>query len=261
MGGATEFTSTAPVQGPAVVPRREAFLRRADEPLRRIRKFLYDLNARLLYFPPEVRVSYEVEHFGTLADLRQGDYQLNVPQGAELCPISLGFVCSGERGTGRQLAAAQAVIDQHSTYLRTHGLTFTVSDVFQDARGGAGIGTRHVAFEILPRVPVTLTFDVDPHAERIRLHAWNLERLGRVSYPIAPEAINEEFLAELGRAVTREPNRLGAFAGFEVPAETRAKLQKRIYLDARRKALELAAGRTQSRGGAMLARLFGPREE
>jgi hypothetical protein len=245
---------------PALLARREAFMQQAEEPLRRARKFLYDLNARLLYYPPDVRASYAVDGFGTLPDLQQGDYQLFVPQGAERYPLSLGYFCTGSKGIVRQLAAGHLVIQQHEEYLRTRGLTYVVTNVFPDAgRGEAAPGERHVLFDIAPRVPVTVTVDVDPSAERIRIHAWNLERLGRVSYPVAAESMTDELLGELVKAILRQPNRLNALAGFEVPEDTRDELRKRIYLDARRKALELAGARQRSRG-SLLGRIFGARK-
>jgi hypothetical protein len=229
------------------------------EALQRVRRFLYHFNAQLTYFPPPVRVAYALEGFGELGDLLQGDYRLNVPRGAGALPLGLGFECRGDAAPlVRQVSGTRAVIQQHTDYLRQHGLSFSVEEVYADARLGPGPAeARQVAFHIEPRVPVSVTFDAATGEGGVRLHAWNLERLGRVSYPLRPEAVTEELLNELARAVLREPNRLNAMVGFQVPEETRERLRERIYLEARAKALELAGAQARERPRGLLACLVG----
>lgn len=107
-----------------------------------------------------------------------------------------------------------------------------------------------------PVVPVSLTFDVDFQRSELRLHVWNLERLGRASYPLVPEQVDASLLAEVEKAILREPNRLKELTGFQVPEEVRGQMQRRLYVDARRKAIELAGDRVHRRAAGRLARLF-----
>jgi len=230
-----------------------------EESLQRARKLLYDLNARLTFFPPEIRASYSVDGFGELTGLQQTDYRLEFPPGGRRHPLSMHYVCRGEAELLCQVVATRPVIAQQEDFLRRHGLTFTVAHVFadtsvQDARAG---GPAQVAFHLAAVVPVSLVFDVDPQAGGLRLTTWNLERLGRASYPLRPEAVDGELLGELEKAILREPNRLNALAGFRVSEDVRGLLQERLHLDSRRKAVELRDSQARSRGSGLLARLLG----
>ena len=62
--------------------------------------------------------------------------------------------------------------------------------------------------------------------------------------------------AEVEKAILREPNRLNELTGFQVPEEVRGQLQRRLYVDARRKAIELAGDRARRRATGGLAQLF-----
>ena len=230
-----------------------------EDSLQRARKLLYDLNARLTFFPPEIRATYSVDGFGELTGLQQTDYRLEFPPGGRRHPLSMHYVCRGEGELLRQVVAARAVIAQQEDFLRQHGLTFTVSHVFADtsARDARAGGPAQVAFHLAAVVPVSLVFDVDPQAGGLRLTTWNLERLGRASYPLRPEAVDGALLGELEKAILREPNRLNALAGFRVSEDVRGRLQERLHLDGRRKAVELQDGQARSRRGGLLARLLG----
>ena len=259
-------TPTAPTDEPLGSPGdslpddgRTAFWRRVEEPLQRVRKFLYDLNARLTYFPREILAIYEVPGFGELTGLRQTDYRLEFPPGGRKHPLSMHFVCRGEREVVRQVVGVRPAIAQQADYLRRHGLTFNFAEVFADAAavGSAGDGLGHVAFHLAPLVPVSLAFDTDPGAGGLRLHVWNLERLGRVSYPLEPEAVDDALLGEVEKAILRQTNKLNALAGFQIPDDVRSRLQQRLYLDARRKTIELKAGRERSNRAGFITLLLG----
>jgi hypothetical protein len=226
-----------------------------EEVLRRVRKFLYDLNARLTYFPPTARASYTVEGFGELAELQPTEFRLNVPREPRMAPLSLGYTW---RGSGPDLVVQVAVgrlgVQHYTDYLSQHGLTYRVSVVYPDGRApNVDAAAQDVAFHLAPVVPVSVDFDVDRAAGGLRLTAWNLERLGRVSYPLPLDSVDEALLTELERAIRRDPNRLATLAGFEVADEVRERLRQRIYLDARRKALELAASGARDRPKGLLA--------
>ncbi|MCU0936094.1 MAG: hypothetical protein MUF66_08490 [Gammaproteobacteria bacterium] len=235
---------------------RGAFWQRVEEPLQRARKFLYDLNARLTYFPREIRASYRVEGFGDLEGLRQGEYRLDFPPAGRKHPLALHFVCRGEAGVTRQLVTPRLALTHHTDYLQRHGIGFSVSEVFHGAGAEEPGGPAHLAIHLVPVVPVSLTFDVDPEGGGLRLHLWNLEQLGRASYPLAPDRVDDTLLAEVEKAILREPSRLNALTGFRVPEEVRGQLQRRLYVEARRKAIELAGGRAQRRPRGLLASLF-----
>jgi len=245
-----------PTAGGQVLDARAAFWQQVEAPLQRARKFLYDLNARLTYFPREIRASYRVEGFGDLEGLRQGEYRLEFPPAGRKHPLSLRFVCRGEAEVTRQLVTPRAALAHHTDYLQHHGIGYSVSEVFHRAGAEDPGSEAHLAIHLVPAVPVSLTFDVDPQAGGLRLHVWNLERLGRASYPLAPERVDDALLAEVEKAVLREPNRLNALTGFQVPDEVRGQLQRRLYVEARRKAIELAGERAQNRPRGFLAGLF-----
>jgi hypothetical protein len=232
-----------------------------DEALVRARRLLHELNARLTYFAGDVRVAYLVDGFGELRGLRQGGYRLDLPRDPLGAPLSLTFACQGQGPElVHQVEGSPAVVEQHREYVSRHGLRFKTEGVYADAHASRHFGPApHVAFHIAPFVPVSLTLDVDRRAGLARLTAWNLERLGRVSYPLRPAMVAEDLFAELFKAITRQPNRLNAALGFEVPPEVRDRLRERIYTDARRKALELAGARALARPPGLIARLIGKR--
>ena len=235
---------------------RAEFWGRVEEPLQRVRKFLYDLNARLTYFPREVLASYRIEGFAELKSLRQGEYRLDFPPAGRRHPLSLHCVCRGEEGKAREVVSSRAAVTHHVEYLQRHGIPFTVSEKFYRSGPAGPNGEVHLAIHVAPVVPVSLTFDVDFQRGALRLHVWNLERLGRASYPLVPERVDAVLLAEVEKAILREPNRLNELTGFQVPEEVRGQLQRRLYVDARRKAIELAGDRARRRAKGGLAQLF-----
>lgn len=251
----SEESSLAAPAGSAPEARAE-FWRRVEEPLQRVRKFLYDLNARLTYFPREVHASYRIEGFAELKSLLQGEYRLDFPPAGRKHPLSLHFVCRGEEGKAREVVSSRAAVTHHVEYLQRHGIPFTVSEKYHRSGAAGPNGEVHLAIHVAPVVPVSLTFDVDVERGGLRLHVWNLERLGRASYPLPPERVDADLLAEVEKAVLREPNRLNELTGFHVPEEVRGQLQRLLYVDARRKAIELAGDRARSRAKGGLAQLF-----
>jgi len=233
------------------------------EVLQRCRRLLYDLHARLTYFAREVRVTYAVDRRGELRHLRQGDYRLQLPHGSGDGPLSLAFCCRGEGpDLVCQVEGTPLAVEHLREYLARHGLRFKAEMVYADAYGACqrGAGT-HVAFYVAPFVPVSLAFDVERETGMVRLTACNLDRLGRLSYRLRPESVNQDFFGELFKAIAREAHRVNAIAGFQVPDDVRERMRERIYLDARRKALELKAAQALARPRGLIARLIGRDDE
>lgn len=229
-----------------------------DDAVQRVRRLLYELNARLTFFAGDVRVSYVIEGFGELRGLRQGEYRLELPRDPGGSPLALSCECRGEGpDLVRQVEGTPATVEHHWQYLERHGLRFKTERVYADAAAPRLSGpATHVAFHVARFVPVSLWFDVDRPAGLMRLSVKNLERLGRVSYPLRPEMVTAELFDELFRAITRQSNRLNEVTGFHVPRDIRERLRQRLEEDARRKARELAGGRAGGRPGGFLARLI-----
>lgn len=184
--------------------------------LRLIHRYLQELAEQLNVVKPIVSASYDIEGYGSLADLSQQDYTVQVDDPKNIGAISFTCSCLHHDTRPRLLRTPDrfAFLKQRD-YLWQHGLQFdsklTVS----------GEGT----FFLDPSVPMTLRFLPDNTNHRIRLVIKNFDRLGEDSYFIDPRKIDRQRLDGIAGVVLRKPNSLERLTGPLIADEVKARIR------------------------------------
>lgn len=199
--------------------------------LSRIHEYLKELTEQLKVVNPKVVVDFRVHDVGTMEGLQQGGYRESREGDAqETKSVSLAFVLESPRHYRFDINVPGQV-ENWLGELKRQGLRLDHAQVLEESSVGHRVWVNAAGF-----VPVRLRFGADLENESIVLTVHNYEELGEMRHRIRPDQVNEDFLDELGRYVLRKPNR---FLRFEVPAEMRDRLRKRIEADQKRKEEEL----------------------
>ena len=216
----------------------------------RIRDYLVELAEQLRVVNPEISVDFRIRDVGTLDGLRQGGYreshETDKGQGGS---VSFAFVLENPRHYRFDINVPGQV-DSWLNDLKRQGLKLDHAQVLEESSVGHRVWVNAAGF-----VPVRLRFGADLENGSIVLTVQNYDELGEMRHRIRPEQVDEHFLDELGRYILRKPNR---FLRFEVPAEMRDRLRKRIEADQKRKEVELGGpmGALSSRIRGLFKRRF-----
>jgi hypothetical protein len=191
--------------------------------MQRVYRYVYRMAEHFNATRPQVIVNYKVAGLGMLTGMGQGEYIVRAKTRERIEVLTLSFVCAGEGPAVFQIDPRYNTQNLRD-YLYGRGLRFNSRQVFGgDQRKAAG-----VRFDVDRRVPVFITFQPDVQSERIRLTLKNLEELADTEYPLPPDAISEDLLDELAKAVIRKPNRFKELIGYGVPDEIRQRLKARL---------------------------------
>jgi len=208
------------------------------------------LAASLAEGAPEVKVRYEVEDVGTLADLVQQDYAVTT-EDVQLPRFALRFRCAGRRA----LTYKAATVEEKESVrerLAQLGLECHIND----------LETWRYVLAVQPVVPVRLVFEPAPDRAAVRVTVYNLRRLGVERYSLEPDAITPELIEEIRKLVLREDNRFAEFTGNRVAAQVREQFQERLRRRARsrEKEIEQADADRETAAPRGLTRLLKGRE-
>jgi len=199
------------------VQRRELTRKAIRPKLRTLYKYFHELTEQLAIVLPDVRVYYDVDGFGRLADLQQCEYRISTENPQTLSKFTFQLACRGEGELsltvdGRDASQAQ------KEYLWGHGLHFA-SKLKAD---GSGV------FRLAPVVPVVFEFAADEERAAVRMRMRNLNHLGVTTHHMNPSTITPEFIEELGKSVLRQPSRFDELAGNAISDETRRRLRQQV---------------------------------
>jgi hypothetical protein len=142
-----------------------------------------------------------VHEFGMLGGLKQGDYKLQQLVRGQNLEVELGFTLSRRENASFTIPYGP-VSEQHIIkLLKNDGVRIVRSRVL----GSAG-DNQQLNFEIKARIPVRFQFEADCENGVLRLAVHNFEILGIERYIIQPQQVDNEFLNQLGRFISRRRN-------------------------------------------------------
>lgn len=187
--------------------------------LRLIYGYLVELVEHLNVVKPEVSVSYEIEGYGRIADLRQDNYTLQIDDRRLIGSITLSFTCGHPEPRPRVMRAPdRSAFMKQRDYLLRHGLTF------DSKLAVSGEGTLLVE----PMITVSLRFSPDPKARRIRFDIKNLSCLGQESYLIDPIRLNRQHLDGIAGLVLRKPDSLEKLTGPLITDDAKMRIRQAL---------------------------------
>ncbi|MFZ0256914.1 MAG: hypothetical protein WAN46_15015 [Gammaproteobacteria bacterium] len=206
--------------GPSPEERQQAAVERVLQlSLRLIYGYLRELAAQLNVVKPHLSVSYDIEGYGQIADLSQGDYILGIDAPTVIGDLSLAFACGSRDPRPRVIRTShRSAFLKQRDYLWRHGLKFDS----KLAVGGEG------TFLLEPMVPVSLRFLPDPKVRRIRFVIKNLDLLGEESYLIDPLRLKRQHLDGIAGLVLRKPNSLEKLTGTLITDDAKVRIRQAL---------------------------------
>lgn len=213
-------------QGPSPQEQQQAAVERALQlSLRLIYGYLRELAGQLNVVKPDLSVSYDIEGYGRIADLSQGEYTLRIDDPRVIGDLSLSFACGHHNPRPRVMRTPdRSAFLKQRDYLWRHGLKFDSKLAVN------GEGT----FLLEPMVPVSLRFLPDPKTRRIRFVTKNLDRLGEESYLIDPLRLNRQHLDGIAGLVLRKPNSLEKLIGPLITDEAKTRIRQALAEERKR---------------------------
>lgn len=210
--------------------RREAYYRDIMRPkLEFIYSFLAELAEHLNYVGREITADYQLEGYGELEGLRQGNYAVSADSRRDMKNVALSFECRGE-GMVRLPMVGKHAIRRYNEYLLNNHLTFDN----QIDRGGSRLEMTST-FLIENRVPVDFIFLGDVDHSRIQLTVRNFDRLGARVLSLAPESVDEAMMDRLARYVVRDDD---SFLQLDITEDQRRKIREQVEAEQRQRELE-----------------------
>lgn len=199
----------------------ERFQAEVKPALERLHNYLHDLTQQLNYLKPNTPVAYEIKDYGKLELLQQQDYRVltheqNEAQyksydnparsrkefSADRYNFFLRCHCVGPYKIRLERRKPREVVGQKE-YLLKHSLKFTCTEE-TDARHRL----IKAIFIVEPLIPVEFKFTGNLATCSIDLTVTNFLELGEKVYVLSPPAVNDAFLDELAKYITRQPNTL-----------------------------------------------------
>ena len=207
-------------QGPSPAEQQQAAIERALQlSLRLIHGYLRELIDQLNVVKPDISAGYDIEGFGRLADLSQGDYLLHLDDPRVIGDLALAFVCGHAEASPRVMRTSdRSAFVKQRDYLWRHGLKF------ESKLAVSGEGT----FLLEPMIPVSLRFLPDARARRIRFVIKNLETLGEESYLIDPLRLKRQHLDGIAGLVLRKPNSLERLTGPLISDDAKTRIRQAL---------------------------------
>ncbi|MFV2060738.1 MAG: hypothetical protein ACC653_08630 [Gammaproteobacteria bacterium] len=211
--------------------KRELYYKESIVPaLKELYGYLNEVVEHLNYLEDEIFVNYNLGPLGRLKDLKQSDYSLYVDSRQKMTQIMLKFSCSkaepkkfpveGEKNVSRVadfLKTTTLDFQQKNEYDRVHTVVradFTIKS------------TVHVGFEF--------TADIDNSC--ISLKVKNFEEFGLKARRLQVEDVKSDFMDHLARYITHQ---VDDFFGLDMEEGLKAKIQKNLKIEKKRRAAEL----------------------
>lgn len=191
--------------------------------LRSILEYLEELVSILNEVKPQMTVSYEIEGYGSLTDLHQQAYSVQVSNRENIRNITLNFECLDEKLDERTFTVeGRDAFHQQREYMWRNNLRF--NDKFTaDGRG---------MFFLEPKIHVQLIFTPDTIQDKIKLQMCNYFGIGRTERWIAPAHINQDSLdRDLGGLILRKTNDLVELSTGRLTDDMRKKIQETLQLE------------------------------
>jgi hypothetical protein len=189
---------------------RTALNETIDQSLKRIFFYLHDLVQQLNIVKPEIPRPYLVADERELHGLgwQEGfaDYRTqSQAAGALVELVSFSYRLSG---SGSLIIERDGpVVERFRAQLFDYGLQFSCKE-FKNAR----LYVERAEFQIQSEVSVTARWRADFANGKVILETRNLERLGSMSYTLAPPSLDKALMEEFGRLVLGQANRFRELA-------------------------------------------------
>jgi hypothetical protein len=166
---------------------------RVIDSLQLIHTFLHELIGELNYVEPEILVDIPLDNFGTLNELRQGDYKLVAESNYRRESVSLFFTLNNDQSIDLEIEDNKEN-QEKLDHLKDLGLLANYTS------------RQPTRISIQGYVPIRIEFYSDFEESNIHLIINNFSRLGAEYYLLNTEHVTEELLDNLGRFITRENN-------------------------------------------------------
>ncbi len=190
-------------------------------------KYLKEFVRTMGVIQADIRASYDVEGFGKLVGLKQGNYKVSYDYKNE---IILSFDCSKPEKKRCVITDTPAGFLKRKNYLVTHGLQADTEDSGSAGWGFEKTEERQKTFDLERRVPAEIRLTLDEETQHITLLARNIAALGEERYGFKLEQLDDRLLLEFTQVVLRKPNKIAELIGFRLNESTikglRAKLQE-----------------------------------
>lgn len=182
----------------ALASRRRRFTKEVMPAMMRTHKYLFQMAEHLNYIKPAIRVSYTIKGAGKIDNLLQGDYLVSHFDEKNHA-FFLRFSALSEKPLRFDIEG-KAAADMEHNYLWQHNIHFDEHQV-NDANGHF-LKMRYI---IRDGIIVEFNFKGDYQNSCIQLQVRNFDKLGKRSYHIRPEQIDQRFLDDLAQYITRSP--------------------------------------------------------
>ncbi len=199
--------------------RKKIFRTQIKPTLERMREFLRELTDQLNYLKPDTQVSYEIKGYGEIADFQQQNYRValfdNVYakkshhslKNSDFIDTSSDFllrcICQTPYKYRLKIHNLSDANSQRK-YFAKHHISFI--DTEESDPDSEAIKT---IFLFEPSIIVEFQFTGQFKSSTIDLMVTNFAELGKkVVYSLQPKEINETFLDELAKYITRLPHHL-----------------------------------------------------
>ncbi|OQY55517.1 MAG: hypothetical protein DRR08_08025 [Candidatus Parabeggiatoa sp. nov. 2] len=202
--------------------REELFRTQVKPTLERLRHYLRELAEQLNYLKPDTRITYEIKGYGDIDDFQPQNYrvilldELNAIREGKLTRhlaqesgftdtrsnFVLRFRCQTPYKIRFQKRKKREMALQKD-YLLKHNIRFSCEE-----ETDANFQLTRAIFVIEPVIYVDFEFVANFKASAIDLTVKNFAKFGKKIYTLAPDEINDPFLDELAKYITRQPNNL-----------------------------------------------------
>jgi hypothetical protein len=199
--------------------RQELFLTQVKPALERLRHYQRELVEQLNYLKPETRVCYQIKGYGEVEDFQQQDYRIILldelkaingqfprrwEKKPELNDTSCDFVLRYRCQTPYKIRfrkRQQREMVLQKNYLIKHQIPFSCEE-----ETDADFKFKSALFVIEPVIYVFMEFVGDFETSTIDLTVRNFTDFEQKIYILVPNEINDCFLDELAKYITRQPN-------------------------------------------------------
>jgi len=201
--------------------RKKIFRAQIKPTLERVREFLRELTDQLNYLKPDTLVSYEIKGYGEIVDFQQQNYRValfdNVYvstkkshhslKDSDFIDTSSDFIlrCTCETPYKYRLKKDNLHdANLQRKYFTKHHISFV--DTEESEPNSEAIKT---IFLFEPKINVEFQFTAQFKSGTIDLIVTNFDELGKKAvHSLQPEEIDDTFLDELARYITRQPHHI-----------------------------------------------------
>jgi hypothetical protein len=200
--------------------REELFRTQVKPTLERLRHYLGELAEQLNYLKPDTRVCYEIKGYGNIDDFQPQNYRVilldelnaikegklirHLAQENRLADTRSNFVLRFRYQTPYKIRFQKhkkREMALQKDYLLKHNIRFSCEE-----ETDANFQFTRAIFVIEPIIYVDFEFVGHFEASAIDLTVTNFAKFGKKIYTLAPDEINDPFLDELAKYITRQPN-------------------------------------------------------